>query len=602
MNYYNRNTFNEINSKKLIENKISNTKKFFEVNISLDNCYLNKHQFENNIEDGANKIYKRPTIFTNSIKKVKSFDKLKTPQDVNSFNKNSSRNKKKLKIYKDFILSKINTNIINNQNEIKQISTYIKKNLQNYLYPNNLEINNNILENKRSRNQVLHNERNTINNFNISNLNLKKYEEIYNNSHSKHSFINNNKNFSTKLQDLVILEEKLCDLILGLKKNNRAENQSLDFFIFYFNFSVYKQIEKVFKNPVDEETVRLSLNYILISILLCYKFSINNEIIDISPYVEILQLCHRNLINIYEQVLYQNKNENILNNKWMKKLSEIVNYSKKSSEHLFPSENYILGLIGKINFNTNCLIKKLKNILYNGKFSNKNIMINFIKNLNQKTYEEINYFFNDYIYFIDNPEGSILPQVFKPINQNMQFQNYPFIKSPNKKRYSLILDLNETLINFKYVNNSKGLIRVRPYLYQFLDEISLYYELILFTGSTENYIKSIIEVLEKNKKYFDFIFYRQYLVKCGNYYIKDLSKIGRPLDSTIIIDNNPLNYKLQKENGINIKSFWGDNNKDTALYDLIHILTNIAKDKKDVRDGILKYKDEIISKISSNIF
>jgi len=313
-------------------------------------------------------------------------------------------------------------------------------------------------------------------------------------------------------------------------------------------------------------------------------------------------LCHRNLINMYEQILYQIKNGNDINNMWVKKLFEIVNYSKKSSEQIFPSENYIAEPIGKINFNTNSLIKKLKNILYNYKFINKNIIINFIKNLNQKTYEEINYFFNDYIYVIDNPEGSILPQVYKPIHQNMQFQNYPFIKSPNKKRYTLILDLNETLISLRYTNNSKGLIRVRPFLYQFLDAINIYYELILFSGSTENYTKSIIEVLERQKKYFDFIFYRQYLVKCGNYYIKDLSKIGRPLDTTIIIDNNPFNFKLQKENGIQIKSFWGDNNKDTALYDLSLILTNIAKDKKDVRDGISKYKDEIISKVSSNIF
>ena len=92
------------------------------------------------------------------------------------------------------------------------------------------------------------------------------------------------------------------------------------------------------------------------------------------------------------------------------------------------------------------------------------------------------------------------------------------------------------------------------------------------------------------------------MVKCGDCYIKDLSKIGRPLDSTIIIDNNPVNFKLHKENGIFIKSFWGDNIKDTALNDLIPILTNIVKDKKDVRDGISKYKDEIISKISAKIY
>ena len=595
LSYYNRNTFNEINSLNFKENKFSKHTKFFEVNVSLDNFFPNNNYFERSLEYESNKIYKRPTIFNNIIKKVKSLDKLKSSQDINSFNTISSR-RNQIKTDKNIIGNKANINYINNNNEIKTINAYVKKNPQN-----NLSTNINIYQYQRSRNKDLNKERNTITNYNISYYNLKKYEDIYNNS-AQQLLSNNKINFSTKFQDLLILEEKLCDIILGLKKDKKADNQSLDFLIFYFTFSVYKQLEKIFKNDIDEEIVRLSLNYELISILLCYKFSINNEIIDISPFIEILQLCHINLINIYEELLNQFIKENKKSNIWIEKLNEIVNFSKKSSEHVFHSKNYNMDLIDKINFNTNCLIKKIKNILYKQKFDNKNIIINFIKSLNQKTYEEIDSFFKVYIYVINNPEGSILPQVFRPIQTNKQFQNYPFIKIPNKKRCSLILDLNETLVSLRYANNSKGLIRIRPFLYEFLDAISLNYEVILFTGSTENYTNSIVEVLERNKKYFDFIFHRQYLVKCGDCYIKDLSKIGRPLDSTIIIDNNPLNFKLHKENGIYIKSFWGDNINDTALNDLIPILTNIAKDKKDVRDGIFKYKDEIISKISANIF
>ena len=587
-NAYSRNTFNGINSNRLMENKIICNKRFFEMNISLDNCYSLENNFEHKIDEESSKIYKRPTIFANIIKKVKSLDKLKIHKELTL---NSSRQKKK------------NTNFIINKNDVKTINAYIKKNPKNLCYQSILKTNQNIYHNKRNHNNEEYMPRNTMNNFNTSKLNLKKYDDIYNNSFAKHLF-KNNIIISSKLGDLLILEEKLCDVILGIKKNRRAENQSLDFFNYFFNYSMYKQIEKVFENDVDEEIVRLSLNYELISILICYKYSKNNEIIDVPQILEILQLCHRNLINIYEQILIKIKNDDIKNikNIWVEKLSQIINYSKKSSEQIFPSENYIESLVGKINFNTNYLIKKLKNILYNGKYQNNNIIINFFKNLNQKTYEEINDFFKDYIYIIDNPECSILPQAYKPIHQNMQYQNYPYIKTPNKKRYTLVLDLNETLINLKYADHSKGLIRVRPYLYQFLDEVKLYYELILFTGSSENYTNSIIEGIERKKKYFDFIFNRHYLVKCGDCYLKDLSKIGRPLNSTIIIDNNPLNYKLQKENGICIKSFWGENNEDAALYHLIKILIDIAKDNNDVRDGISKYKDQIISKVSSNIF
>ena len=614
---YSRNTFNENNSKKMIDNNILMNKKFFEVNISLDNCFRKFHNFESNIDDDTNKIYKRPTIFINPIKKVRSLDKVRSNKDI--FKQYSSRENNKIN-YKSK-RTKTNTNIILNSNKIKNSNTYVKKSPQNPvnisinnqnidkinnhnspLYSNNIDENNIIYFNKKSRNQGIYKERNTINTYNKSNFNIKKYEDIYNNSHTKNIFQNNRFSFSNKLGDLIILEEKLCDAILGLKKNKRAENQCLDFLNFYYNFSMYKQLEKLFDNEVDEEIVRLSLNYELISIILCYKFSKENEIIDTSSFLEILQLCHRNLINIYEQVLKEiNKSNNNLKNIWVQKLGQIVDFSKQSSEQLFPSENYITSLVGKINFNTNSLIKKLKNILYNNKYQNKNIIINFIKSLNQRTFEEIYIFFKEYIYLIDNPEGSILPEVYKLINQDKQYQNYPYIKLPNKKRYTLILDLNETLISLKYANNIKGLIRVRPFLYDFLDVVGQYYELILFTGSSENYTKSIVEALERKKKYFDFIFYRQYLVKCGDCYIKDLSKIGRPLNSTIIIDNNPQNYKLQKENGICIKSFWGDDPDDIALYNLINILINIVKEKVDVRDGLSKYRDEIVSKVSVNI-
>jgi len=42
-----------------------------------------------------------------------------------------------------------------------------------------------------------------------------------------------------------------------------------------------------------------------------------------------------------------------------------------------------------------------------------------------------------------------------------------------------------------------------------------------------------------------------------------------PRNSTIIIDNYPQHFKLQKENGIYIKSFWAQNPNDRTLYDLI---------------------------------
>lgn len=54
-------------------------------------------------------------------------------------------------------------------------------------------------------------------------------------------------------------------------------------------------------------------------------------------------------------------------------------------------------------------------------------------------------------------------------------------------------------------------------------------------------------------------------------FLKDLSKIGRPINKTIIVDNVAENFSLQPENGILIKS-WFDDFKDTALIELSPIL------------------------------
>ncbi len=96
--------------------------------------------------------------------------------------------------------------------------------------------------------------------------------------------------------------------------------------------------------------------------------------------------------------------------------------------------------------------------------------------------------------------------------------------------------------------------------------------------------------------------YRQHAVIVDKDFVKDISKIGRDLNKTIIIDNMPQNFRLQKENGIFIKTFYGVDRFDSALIDLIPILQNIAlSGTDDVKKELLKYREEILNKISSNI-
>ena len=80
--------------------------------------------------------------------------------------------------------------------------------------------------------------------------------------------------------------------------------------------------------------------------------------------------------------------------------------------------------------------------------------------------------------------------------------------------------------------------------------------------------------------------YREHCSLVNTSFIKDLKKLGRDLKDIIIIDNTPLAYSLNKENGIPIVS-WFEDKRDRELYNLIPILEFLSS-VPDVREFIPK--------------
>ncbi len=60
----------------------------------------------------------------------------------------------------------------------------------------------------------------------------------------------------------------------------------------------------------------------------------------------------------------------------------------------------------------------------------------------------------------------------------------------------------------------------------------------------------------------------------GNY-VKDLSLLGRPIESVIIVDNAPVSYMFHPENSMASESFIEDPN-DRELLEMIPFLESIA--------------------------
>lgn len=64
----------------------------------------------------------------------------------------------------------------------------------------------------------------------------------------------------------------------------------------------------------------------------------------------------------------------------------------------------------------------------------------------------------------------------------------PFLeKQKNFKAFTLVLDLDETLVHFFYTP-SGGTFLVRPFAHEFLMQMSEYYEIVIFTAAMKDVI------------------------------------------------------------------------------------------------------------------
>ena len=165
--------------------------------------------------------------------------------------------------------------------------------------------------------------------------------------------------------------------------------------------------------------------------------------------------------------------------------------------------------------------------------------------------------------------------------------------------YTLVLDLDETLVHFFYTP-SGGTFLIRPYCFEFLKKMSEIYEIVIFTAATKEYADSILDIIDPEKKLISQRLYRQHTSICGLTFVKDLTKLGRDLSRTIIVDNLADNFKLQINNGIQCGT-WIDDMKDTQLRDLGNILYQIVVNKvKDVKKVVLKIREESVKKVRKN--
>ncbi|KAG0300039.1 Nuclear envelope morphology protein 1 [Dissophora globulifera] len=164
------------------------------------------------------------------------------------------------------------------------------------------------------------------------------------------------------------------------------------------------------------------------------------------------------------------------------------------------------------------------------------------------------------------------------------------------RKKTLVLDLDETLIH----STSRGsraqgyMVEVlvdrhaclyyvykRPHVDYFLKKVSEWYKLVIFTASMAEYADPVIDWLDQSRTLFEKRYFRQACFFRNGSYLKDLTVIDQDLSSVCLLDNSPVSYSLNKENGIPIDS-WIDDPTDEALLDLLPFL-DALRFTEDVR-------------------
>ena len=185
----------------------------------------------------------------------------------------------------------------------------------------------------------------------------------------------------------------------------------------------------------------------------------------------------------------------------------------------------------------------------------------------------------------------------------------------NKK--TLVLDLDETLVHSQFdpfdrpsdinlrieIENEMHdiYVMVRPGVKHFLENMGKIFEIVIFTASLSKYADPLIDIIDEDN-ICSFRLFREHCTQINEIFVKEMIKLGRDLKDIIIVDNSPMSYCLNPENGLPIKS-WFDDKNDRDLFKISGILEFLSF-VPDVRNYIYKFvvNDEICYKNAMTIF
>ena len=289
-----------------------------------------------------------------------------------------------------------------------------------------------------------------------------------------------------------------------------------------------------------------------------------------------------------------------------------INYKKLESKKV----NDFMSEIKNINFEDKKtfidILESMLILLFNGKTNDykkiKKCLKQLLDNISNDTPEKILSITNECILFCqncsyyyedddDDDDNSKKKKKKKKKNKSGKTENQslnsnlieaPFIKKQTDKKFSLVIDLDETLIH--NLNLPFGhYFLVRPGVFELFETIHKIYEIVIFTASSKRYAYSIINKIDY-KNNVDYILHKKYIIYEDGNPVKRLDMIGRDVNKIIFVDNLETNAKYNKKNLYHVSSWYNDVYDDEIykLKDKLIKIGNSENYKNDITKGLIE--------------
>ncbi|XP_062170235.1 mitochondrial import inner membrane translocase subunit TIM50 [Alnus glutinosa] len=166
----------------------------------------------------------------------------------------------------------------------------------------------------------------------------------------------------------------------------------------------------------------------------------------------------------------------------------------------------------------------------------------------------------------------------------------PDLHPAERHVFTLVLDLQETLIHYDWTREKGWQTFKRPGVDAFLEHLAQFYEIVIYSDEQSMFVDPVVERLDPKHC----IRYR--LSKAATKYqngkhYRDLSKLNRDPAKVLYLSGHALEGCLQPENSVPIKPWKQTDANDTALLDFIPFLEFVARTSpSDIRPVLASYQ------------